>query len=78
MGNQNFRISDGDRIYARINSNGQCLAEMTFDGVRNMREILAAVWQRAAGVCRGMVKLYLRNMTGGGSMEKIVVLASGV
>lgn len=60
----------GDRIFARITVHHQSIAEFIVDTVGDMSQLLAVVRERLRHKCKGLVKLYIRNISRGWSMER--------
>lgn len=63
----------GDRIYARLSRNGEKLTEFMIECVSDMTELLGEV-RAAVRKCRGLCRLYVRNMTRGWCLERPLML----
>ena len=62
-------LRKGDRIHATATSSGKMIAEMVMDGVGSISEIMSGL-HGASGMKRGLVRIYIRNVSRGWSLER--------
>lgn len=73
MNCNNKKIGYGDRIFARLSQGGRIIVEFMVDQVNDMKEVMKELRRLTAG-CRGMSRLYVRNMSQGWSHEQSLML----
>lgn len=67
------RMVYGDRVFARLTVDGMHVAEYVFDRVSDMTELIGEL-RSVASHLRGLVKLYVRNISRGWSVERPLML----
>lgn len=67
----------GDRVFARLCINGKVLIERIFDSVADMSQLVRELRFHTRR-CRGLARLYVRNLSRGWSVEKPLMLYPGV
>lgn len=68
----------GDQVFARLLVNGKNFMEFMVDKVSDMSDLLKVVRRVTKTKCCGLVKLYVRNLSRGWSMERTLVLDAGI
>lgn len=73
VGRRGNEICYGDKICGRLVMNGRVVLEFMLNKVSDMTEILGELRAKCRNV-KGLVRLYLRNMSRGWSLEKPLML----
>lgn len=68
-------VAFGDRIYARLMSGGRTLMEFSTQSINDLSELWGLLRRQTAGL-RGLVRLYIRNMSRGWSLDRPLMLYS--
>ena len=66
-------ICYGDRLYARLVMGGRTVVEFMISRVSDFSELLGELRRQTRG-CRGLARLYVRNVSRGWSMERPLML----
>lgn len=68
-------VAFGDRIYARLMSGGRTLMEFSTQSINDLSELWGLLRRQTSGL-RGLVRLYIRNMSRGWSVDRPLMLYS--
>lgn len=70
------KIGYGDKIFARLTQGGKVLVEFVAERFDDIKEVMREL-RRLSAQCRGISRLYIRNMTQGWSIEETLMLYPG-
>ena len=68
-------IAFGDKVFARVMMGGKTILEFMADRVNDLSELYGELRSKCRGM-RGLVKLYIRNMSRGWSIERPLMFYS--
>lgn len=68
-------IAFGDKLFARVMMRGKTILEFMADHVNDLSELYGELRSKCRGM-RGLVKLYIRNMSRGWSIERPLMFYS--
>ena len=71
--NNNKIISYGDRIFARVISNGKIILDFVTENVSNLMELMMELRRNMEG-CTGLVRVSIRNYHQGWGEEKWMMM----